>query len=97
VKTGTEGEDITKTVCCQSNSLSNTACTEAHINIAIISSVLLVANIGKYHSLVQNHGYAEKKRNHVFSHTIYLLNVTCSLNLPIPNPTQKIIFQRVTQ
>jgi hypothetical protein len=67
-----EGEDVMKTVCCQCNSLSNMASTEAHINIAVISSVLLVSNMGKYYTFIQNHGYAEKKRNHVFSHTIYL-------------------------
>jgi hypothetical protein len=73
------------------------ACTEAHINVAVISSVLLVSNMAKYYSLVQNHGYAEKKINHVISHTIYLFNMLCSLNLPNPNPTQTIIFQKVTQ
>jgi len=96
VKTGREGED-TKTACYQSSSLSNMACTEAHINIAVMSSVLLVSNMGKYCSLVQNHGYVEKKINHIFSHTIYLLNMLCSLNLPNPKPTQKFIFEKVTQ
>jgi hypothetical protein len=95
VKTGREGEDVVKTICYQCNSLLNMASTDVHINMAVISSVLLVSHMGKYYSLVQNNGYAEKKVNHVFPHTIYLLNMLRSLNVPNPNPTQKIIFQKV--
>jgi predicted carbohydrate-binding protein with CBM5 and CBM33 domain len=65
--------------------------------IYLKSSVLLVSNMGKRYSLVQNHGYAENKINHVFTRTIYLLSMLCNLKLPNPIPTQKIIFQKVTQ
>jgi len=48
------------------------ACNEAHINIAVISSVLLVSNMGKYYSLVQNHSYAEKKiKSRLFSYNLF--------------------------
>jgi hypothetical protein len=96
VKTGTESEDVIKTACCQCNSLSNMACTEAYINIAVINSVLLVSNTAKYYGLVSK-SWLCWKEDHVFSHTIYLLNTLCSLNLHNLNPTQKIMFQKVTQ
>jgi len=70
------------------------ACTEAHINIAVISSVLLVSNMGKYYSFVQNHGYAEEKINHIFSHPIYLFNMLSSLIIPPPIQLKKLYSKK---